>query len=314
MKRNITDVLRRGMLSTLANWPVILTRVVETIVLFGVMVVAAIGCIVPLFVSAGVKQWTLPSGNNPGEVVLAFLAEHASLFTYLFLFIAAITLVMVAIHSVVTAGATRIYVDAERAVPDAPELRREQFAAFTMERWSAGARAAWLRVFWIYNGAWGLAGLIFLLPLMIVLALTAAALAAENTAGTIAATCGGMALLVIVAMPLGLVTAMWAQKAIVVCVARGTSAPEALRSGWAETRADFLRHFVIFFLITLISAGASTVISGAFAPFSFPIHGGGLPAVFFGPAQIVSFAAQSAVGSGIGLWLIASFAAMTGDR
>lgn len=315
MSRNITDVLRRGILSTLANWPVILTRIAETAVMFGVMIVAVIGAIVPPLIEAGVQQWTLPTGNNPGEIVLQILTEHAALFAYLVLFLCAIALVIVAIHSVVTAGATRIYVDAERAAPDAPELRREQFAVFTMERWSAGARAWWLRIFWIYNGAWGYASLIFLLPLLIVMALLAMAINAESTAGLIAASCGGLALLALVAIPLGIVTAMWAQKAIVICVARDIGAREALRSGWRETRADFLRHFVIFFLITIMSAGASALASTLFAPLSFPMRGGGdLGALFFGPMHIVSMAAQSAISSAVGLWIIAAFAAMTGER
>jgi len=315
LKRNITDVLRRGALSTLANWPVILTRIAETAVLFGVMVVAVIGAVVPPLVSAGIKNWTLPTGDNAGEIVLQILTEHAALFVYLLLFLCAVTLVMVAIHAVVTAGATRIYVDAERAAPDAPELRREQFAVFTMERWSAGARAWWLRIFWIYNGAWGYAGLLFLLPIFVVIALLAVAMSAGSMAGAIAASCGGLVLLVLVGIPIGLVTALWAQKAVVVCVTRDTGAREALRSGWAETRADFLRHFVIFFLITIMSTGASALASMLFAPLSsFPMRPDGLPALVFGPMHIVSLAAQSAISSAVGLWMIASFAAMTGEK
>lgn len=314
MSRNIADVLRRGILSTLANWPVILTRLAATAVLFGVMIIAVIGAIVPPLVDAGIKEWTLPAGNNPAEVVLQILTEHAALFAYLFVFLCAIAFVILAIHSVVTAGATRIYVDAERAAPDAPQLRCEQFAVFTMERWSAGARAWWLRIFWIYNGAWGFSSLVFLLPLLIVMALLAMAINAESTAGLIAASCGGLALLALVAIPLGIVTAMWAQKAIVICVARDIGARDALRDGWRETRADFLRHFVVFFLIAIMSAGASALASTLFAPLSFPIRPDGLSSLFFGPMHIVSMAAQSAISSAVGLWMIAAFAAMTGER
>ncbi|HEV2718661.1 MAG TPA: hypothetical protein VG323_01480 [Thermoanaerobaculia bacterium] len=314
MKRSITDVLRRGILSTLANWPVILTRVVEMFIMVGVLVVAAIGLIVPMLVSAGVERWTLPSRGNGWEMLIEILSEHAALFSYLFLFVAAIMLVLVAVHSVVSAGAARIYVDAERAAPDVPQLRREQFAVFTLERWSAGARAEWLRVFWIYNGAWGVAGLILLLPIAIVGALEAWAVLAENVGGIVAASCGGIALLVVVGIPLTFVVAIWAQKAIIICVARGVGARDALRSGWAESRADFLRHFLIFFLITIVSAGAGTIMSSFFAPFSFMPHRNDLASLFFGPVQIVSFTVQSAVGNAVGCWLIACFAAMTKER
>jgi len=314
LKRNIAGVLRRGVLSTVANWPVILTRVVETLVLFGLLIVAIAGLVVPLLVSAGMKQWTLPAGDNASEVILAILADHAALFTYLLLFIAAITLVMIAIHAVVVAGATRIFVDAERAAPDVPELRREQFAVFTMERWRAGASAAWLRIFWIYNGTWGLCGLILLVPMLLVTALTIVAVRAENAPAIVAATCGGTALLLVVSIPLALVIAVWTQKATVICVARDTTAREALRSGWRESRADFLRHFVVFFLITLVTAGASALMSGVFAPFSFSMRANDLAGLLFGPMQIVSFTVQSAVSNAVGSWLIASFAAMTEDR
>src|SRR4029079_1444806 len=111
--------------------------------------------------------------------------------------------------------------------------------------------------------------LVFLLPLLIVMALLAMAINAESTAGLIAASCCGLALLVLVAIPLGIVTAMWAQKAVVICVARDIGARDALRDGWRETRADFLRPFVVFFLIAIMSAGASALASGIFAPLSF---------------------------------------------
>jgi hypothetical protein len=314
LKRNLTDVLRRGILSTLANWPVILTRIVGTLIAIGLMIVAVIGCIVPPLVSAGIKEWKLPAGDNPSEVMLAFLAEHALLIAYLFAFVVVMTLVMIAIHSAITAGATRIFVDAERAAPDTPELRREQFAAFTMERWAAGARDWWLRIFWIYNGTWGVAGVILLLPLMVMTALEILAIRAQNPAGILGASCGGMALLIVVGIPLALVVSVWTQKAIVVCVTRDTTAREALRSGWRESRSDFLRHFVVFFVIAAVSGGAGAFVSAAFAPFSLPMRGDDFMALFFGPMRLVSLAVQSAEGSAVGLWMIASFAAMTADR
>jgi hypothetical protein len=313
LKRSVTDVLRRGLLSTLANWPVILTRVAETLVLAGVVIVAIIGCIVPLLVSAGIKEWTLPEARNPWEIMWAIVAEHAGLFTYLFLFTLFIVGVMMAIHAFVMAGAARIYVDADRAVPDAPEPGRERFAVFTLERWTEGARAAWWRIFWIYNGAWAMYGLILLVPVALVGLLTTMAALSDNIAATVAASCGGLLLLALIAVPLGFVVAIWAQKAIIVCVARDVPAREALRSGWRESRADFLRHFVIFFLITIISFGAAAMTS-TLAPLSFSTRHQDLWAILTGPVQIVAGAAQSAIASAIGCWLIAAFAALNDEE
>jgi hypothetical protein len=311
LKRNLADVLRRGILSTLANWPVILTRVAETLVLFGAVVLAIIGIVVPLLVSAGMSEWTLPAGMNPGDVVLRILADHAELFAYLFLFICAIGLVMVAIHAFVSAGSTRIFVDADRAVPDVADPRREQFAAFTLERWLDGARAAWLRFFWIYNATWGLYGLILIVPTLIFGLLMAAAFAAQSTGGIVAATCLGVVLLVGVAVVFAFVIGIWTQKAVVVCVARDVPARDALREGWAEVRGDFLRHFLIYLLITVISGGVGALTSSLFTPFSIGLRVNNFWSLFTGPVQLASFAAQSAIGSAVGLWLIACYAAMT---
>jgi len=311
LKRNLTDVLRRGILSTLANWPVILTRVAETLVLFGAVVLAAIGIVVPLLVSAGMGNWTLPSGKNPSDVVLRILADHAELFAYLFLFICAAGLVMVAIHAFVSAGSTRIYVDAERAAPDVADPRREQFAAFTLERWLDGARAAWLRLFWIYNATWGLYGLILIVPTLIFGLLMAAAFTAQSTAGIVAATCFGVVLIVGVAVVFAFVVGMWTQKAAVICVARDVPVREALRGGWAEVRGDFLRHFIIYFLITVITGGVSAMTSGLMSPFSIGLRANNFWALFTGPVQLASFAVQSAIGNAVALWLIACYAAMT---
>jgi len=314
LKRSITDVLRRGILSTLANWPVILTRLVELLVQFGIALVAIIGCIVPPLVSAGLKQWRLPEGTNPSEVVTKILVEHAALFTYLFLFVLVIGLIMVAVRAFVAAGATRIYVDADRAAGDAADLRREQFDVFTLERWSEGARAAWWRFFWIYNGTWGMYGLILLIPVMLVGIVTVLAAASDAGIGPVViVSCGGLALVILIAIPLALVIGMWTQKAVVVCVARNLTAGDALRDGWREARADFLRHFLIYFLISIIAGGASAVFSSALAPLRFGIRADNLAELFTGPVQIASFFLQAAVSNGVGLWLVAAFAAMT-DR
>ena len=54
---------------------------------------------------------------------------------------------------------TRIFVDADARRPTSRSSgAKGQFAAFTLERWSEGGRAAWLRLFWIYNGTWGCTG------------------------------------------------------------------------------------------------------------------------------------------------------------
>jgi hypothetical protein len=315
VKRSITDVLRRSLISTVANWPVIVARVIETILAFGIMVAALFAIIVPMVVSAGLTNWSIPEAKNPWEAVVAILAEHAGLFTYVFVTILIVVGLALAIHSFVMAGSTRIMVDAELRAPDTPDARREQFAVFTVERWMDGARAAWARVFWIYNGTWGVCGLIFLIPLIVIVILTILAAMTSNAGVVVGMTCLSIALMILLGVPLALVCAVWTQKAIVVCVARDIGAREALRSGWRESKADFLRHFVVLLLILLVSFGVASVLS-AFTPFTlgFGSRDANLWTLFTGPAYLVLNCAQSAVTSGIGCWLIAAFAAMTEER
>jgi hypothetical protein len=110
------------------------------------------------------------------------------------------------------------------------------------------------------------------------------------------------------------VIAIWTQKAVVVCVTRDVSAAEALRSGWAEVRADFLRHFLVYLLVAVVSGGVSSVLSSAFAPFTFGARVNNIVALLTGPVQIASFAVQVAIGNAVASWLIACYAAMTEER
>lgn len=314
MKRSLTDVLRRALVSTLANWPVIVARIVETLAVFGVIILSIVACVVPVVVSAGLSQWKLPEGGNPSEAVWEILGAHSLLFAYLFALVLAIACVLLAIHSFVEAGAARIFIDADRAAPETSEPQLAQFAVYTNERFFAGARAFWWRLFWIYNGTLGLFGLIVLIPLLIVLILTVAAAAADSVPLTLGIACGGIALVTLVAIPTGLLVGMWSQKAIIVCVARDLPARESLRTGWREAKADFLRHFAVFFAILLVSFGVAAMLS-AFTPFaSFGMSRDHLFNLFTAPMQITLNVAQNAIANAVGCWLIAAFAAMTGER
>ena len=55
MKRTIFDTLRRGVDNTIANWALIVIRVVEVIVFALIAVGAALAVLIPLFVSIGLQ-------------------------------------------------------------------------------------------------------------------------------------------------------------------------------------------------------------------------------------------------------------------
>jgi hypothetical protein len=316
LKRSITDVLRRGILNTLANWPVMLLRILEVFIVFGGLVAGILGLILPLFLSADVTHWKLPEGDDAADVMAAIVAEHAALWIYLLVFLAVAMVVIVAVHAFFMAGSTRIFVDGERAAagPTA-ELRREQFAAFRSERWMEGARRWWVRLFWIYNGTYSVLGLIVLVPLLITALLMYMGSGGESPAGVAVAGCGGLALSLLIAVPAAYLAGMWTQKAVVVCVGRDLSAREAMRIGWREVRGGLLQHFVVYFLITIISSGAGGLLSGMLTPFAvLSAKPNDLLSFFTGPVQISSFGLQMAVAAAVQSWLVACFAAMTEDH
>src|SRR5581483_8764511 len=101
--------------------------------------------------------------------------------------------------------------------------------AFTIDRWLQGGKMSWWSVFWIYNIAWSFAGLILLVPLL--LALTGMLLVSD-AGPRVAFGCFGLAIAFIVGIPVAILTGIWTQKAIAVCVARAATANAALRQGW----------------------------------------------------------------------------------
>jgi len=52
LKRSVFDILRRGFENTVANWPLILIRVGEVVVLAGVVIGAVLAAVIPVVVSA----------------------------------------------------------------------------------------------------------------------------------------------------------------------------------------------------------------------------------------------------------------------
>ena len=314
MKRTAFDVLRRGFDNLLANWPLIIIRVAEGVLLVGIVVASVVAAIIPVVVAAGMaKNFDPANANNPSELLAMLVIEHWLLLLYIVGLITVILGVLIAIRSFVEAGSAQIYIDGERlAARKGAAAVRTDFTAFAVDRWMAGGRAGWWRVFWIYNLAWSVGGLILLVPLI----LTLAAMFAVREAGPrIAFGCAGLALVVLLLIPTAIVVGMWTQKAIVICVARGAGAAHALREAWSAIRLDFGRHFAVALILMVVSFVAAMAVSGLSFPMSFGSHRG-LPflPLIFAPAQIALSFVQSALSAAIGAWFLASFVALTEER
>lgn len=289
----------------LANWPLLLIRIIESIVMIIIVIVAIVAVIVPLVVSVSGK--TFPTVNDPGDVlpqVLAILSENLVLILYIQGIVLVVVTVWLAVHSFVSAGAVRIYVDSMQRTAALPIATRDQLNAYTTERWLEGGRMRWWSVFWIYNIAWGVAALILLVPLIALIALMIA-FRANGPAAAITG-CAGIFLLLIIMIPAAILTGIWTQKAIVDCVARGSGAMDSLRMSWREFKADFGRHLAVAAIMFVVSFGAAIAVSSMSSMASF----GHPPGLWMVPLQFSSSIVNSIVGAAVGAWFLACFSAL----
>lgn len=307
MKRSVTEVIRRGFENTVANWPLLVIRVAEGIVMFAIIMIAIVAAVVPVAVSLGLNAIRVDDPGDAAEALLDIIAGQWMVIVYVAALVTIVLIVLVAIHSFVEAGSAAVYVDAERATAPLPVATRAQFKVFTGERWWSGARRDWWPVFWIYNIAWSVAGLVVLLPFVAMLALML--VFRENPAALIGVTCLGLTAGLLLFLFVAVITNIWCQKAIVVCVARLHRAPGALGEAWREFRADAGRHIgvaVILFVLMMVG-------SGVFASVSFV---GGLNdspgfAMAMLPLQFAGSIANSIFSSLIAAWFLACFASLT---
>jgi hypothetical protein len=317
LKRSATDVLRRGFDNMVANWPLVAIRVAEGVLCAGLAIASVFALLVPLLVSAGLSHFDPNQFNinhlDPdrlGETLLAFLADHWVWILYLVLGITALLTLFIAIHSAVEAGSAQVYLDAEHAAAISRMTTRDRFSAFSMERWVEGVKRGWWATFWIYNIAWGVAGLIILLPL------TLASLVIVFTGtgvGAIVIGCLALLVTVLLAFAVSVVTNLWAQKAIVIAVARTLGARRALRESWAEATGDFARQFGVALLLLLIGIAGATMIASMSAGLS--IGGQSLAwQLMVSPVRVVASLLNTVFSAAMAAWFLACFTSITLER
>jgi hypothetical protein len=332
LKRNITDVLRRGLDTTIANWPVILLRITESVLFIGIIIAAIIAAVVPAVVAAGLSKDDIVNSADPAGAVLQWVTGHLMLFVWMFALAFIVFGVMIAIHSFIEGASAQIYVDGERAAKRrsdslvrlpapsvglesptyvAPVEKRDDFRAFTFDRWLSGGASSWWRIFWVYNLAWSVSLIFVVVPLIITMI---AMLAVSDTAARVIIGCAGVALAVLILIPVGIATSIWCKKAITICVARAMSARESLRLGWREFRADLGRHLAIAVIVFVISMALNSVVSAFSVPMNITQHKVPDLTLMFAPARVVIGVIQGMIGAAVSSFFLACFVSMTEER
>jgi hypothetical protein len=313
VKRSAIDVLRRGLDDTIANWPLILIRLGEALLFAVIAVVAVVAILVPLVVSVGVSLASLATPEDVENLLLSLMGKWA-LLVWVVAGVSLLLVIFVAIHSFVEAGCARVYVDAERQAGPADEGPRSRFRTFTMERWMAGGAAGWWSVFWIYNLAWGLAGLLFLIPLVpTALLMLLFREQPELMAGT---GCLGLIVTLVMMIVIGIITGMWTNRAIVDWAAHDTGAAASLSGAWRAFRADLGRHILVAAAAIVIAMAGSSFFAGfsIFASFGEAIDRHGLASLITLPIRLLTSLASTALSAAITSWYVAAYAALTVER
>jgi hypothetical protein len=308
LKRPLPDVLRRGLDSTIANWPVILLRIAESILLIGIVIASIIAAIVPAIVAAGLSKDEIVNSSDPAGAIVEWLIGHLMLFVWMFALAFLVLGVMLAIHAFFEGGAAQIYVDAERNAKRHLGIGRDAFRAFSIDRWLAGGTASWWRVFWLYNWAWSVGLLFVLVPLMLTIA---GLVLISDTVGRVVVGCVGLAVAIFVLIPVAIVVSIWCAKAITICVARSLPARESLRLAWRAVRDDVGRHLAVAVIAFVVSMALNSVVSAFSIPMTITQHHLPSMELIFTPVRLASSVVQSMIGAAIGSWLIACFVSMT---
>ena len=309
MKHSVTDVIRRGFLNTIANWPLLLIRIAESVILMVLAVAAVIAVIVPVVLSLGIHAAAVQDPADAAAYLMGILADKWAILVYVVAVVTIVLTIFIAVHSFVEAGSARVYIDGERIAGPGPVAPRERFDVFSVDKWLSGGKTDWWSVFWIYNVAWGVASLIILLPALVTLALMF--MLQGNEAAIVGVGCLGLVFLVLIFIVVAVVTNIWCQKAIVICVGRTHRTVGALGEAWREFRADAGRHIgvaLILFLLMIVG-------SGVFASFSAlaGLHDSPTWTLATMPMQMAGSLLNSIFSTIVAAWFLACFATLAVD-
>lgn len=317
MKRGVFDVLRRGFDNTVANWPLILIRLAAQLLYAALVIGGVIAILIPTLISIGIRFENLVTVDDVATA-LDVLLQQWLIFVWIFAGVSLLLVVIVLLHSFVTAGAARVTADADRLAGPAMDGPRSRYRAFSMERWMAGATDGWWTLFWIYNLAWGFAGLIMLIPLLPTLALMLLFRHEEGLA--VATGCLGLVVSLLVMFVVGIITNIWTTRAIASWAVRRSTARASLAAGWSAFRDDFLRHAGVALCVIVVGMAGSMFFAGfsmlgAFGDLATGQDGGlGAGSFFMFPVRLLASLASTVFSTAVAGWYLAAYSALAVER
>ena len=290
--------VQRGFDNVIANWPLLLIRVAETVL---VLIVTVAGVFLTLILTGLMAAISAvgESFDNP-ERVAEWIVENPHLLAVMFGLALVVGLIGIVIHSFVIGGVIGCLVDAEKMAPqDGP---RSSMKAFSPERWLAWCRQTWWPVFLIYNVTWGVYGLVLLVPCIFLLALM---FAVDGAGATIVAGCIGLAIIVVIALIGGIIVMAWSRAALAISIEGDRDVMGPVRDGFRVCLDRFGEVAVLYVVMTGIAFG----VGGAVVSFNFGMElvsprGSMVPIALV--VQIVLSLIQSAVSVVTSTWTVAS--------
>ena len=313
MKRGVFDVLRRGLDNTVVNWPLIALRLGETLLFGLITVVAVIAALLPLLVSIGIRIANIDTPEDAAEAMV-MLMQRWMLLVWIVVVAAVLLLFFLAVHAFVQAGSARVYVDGERIAGPHVEGERSRFRVFSMDRWMAGGGAGWWTVFWIYNLAWGVAGLVLLIPLLPTAILMF--VLREQQGALVATGCIGLLATLLFVIVVGIITGMWTNRAIAHWAVYASGASESLATGWRAMFADFGRHLLVMLAVLVVGFAGSMFFASfsMFASFGETIGDSGTFVALTLPIRIFGSLLSSIFSAAVSSWYLASYAGLAAER
>ncbi len=293
------EILRRAFASTLANWPLLLIRFLEVVVMIVVMVGGFLLALIPAGLAFDFSSLT-KYAENPDAAAEWFLGNIGVLI-YLVVAVSVLLGVAMLIHSFFEAGVTGAFIRYERNA--AKWEWRDAMSRFSVEGFFEDAGRRGWRVFLIYNIVWGVAGLFILVPIAIILAVT---LLLRESPAAIALACCGIVLILLFAIIVAIVAGAWAQLAITIGIAGPHGAMESSSLAGDMIKAKLWKVVLVMVVMMALSIGLSMITSTMNLAFTAGAYVPGGDWMML-PVQILGALLDSIGSSIVGLWLASSF-------
>lgn len=300
---SVVRPIQRGLDNLLANWPLLLIRIVESIVVTMIVGISILAAIVVAGLGWAISAWR-ELASDPTR--LAGWIVHHPLPLFLAIVVALLgTGVALVVHSFVFGGLVGSWIDGDRAGGVEPQTRRA-FARFSADRWLAHSQRAFLPVFIIYNVTWGLFSLVLVVPLAATLVVT---LMLGTSSAIIPVTCGGLALTVILAFFLSIFTHVWTVIAVALSTGGKGEVRQPLRDAFRLMAQRAAPVLVLLVMMTVIGFAVSGMSLGLNLSSGIFRHSPGAGVALL-PFDLFLSAIQSAASAVVSSWMVTGFVAI----